>query len=308
MSLNLITSSIPAVQVIRYAHLGLAVSNIHNSVDFLSKIGFQPHYEQGSICVVKNKGGLEFHVFTCDRGIDDNKNILMDYPTNKYPGHTHASFSVPHVLNTKEYFEKNGLVISGERKMNSRLASIFVRDQDRTTFEFENNHNDEVDVDVSSDSIGFPQPIDHIGIRVTNPLDRFQWYAEKLGFIQEVMKYEHNPDLIKNGPPWISRTMSGIDINFIINANESVTENILVADGVVRPGIIYACYTVADIASSAIALQNAGVSVVFDEELSTSKLSMLANTTVRYPEGMSLFLQDDDHNLLRLIQETIDHV
>ena len=29
---------------------------------------------------------MSIHLFKCDKGIEDNKNILMDFPTEKYPG------------------------------------------------------------------------------------------------------------------------------------------------------------------------------------------------------------------------------
>ena len=56
------------------------------------------------------------------------------------------------------------------------------------------------------DMVGNEKPIDHIGIRVTNPVDRLQWYADKLGFVNEIMSYPPNDDPLKNGPPWITRT------------------------------------------------------------------------------------------------------
>lgn len=255
----------PACHVIGYQHLGISVSNMSAAIDFYSKIGFALK-DEGSPAVLQNRGGLELHLFLCDRGIEDDKNILMDFPANKYPGHTHAAFTVPNVPNTQAFLESEGLTISGERKRGDRLYAIFARDLDRTTLEFEKNHGDPEDVVINRDSIGYPQGIDHIGIRVAQPDLRWSWYAEKLGFVYNVGRYEANPDPLKNFPPWIQRTVSGCDINLIINANELVSENILLAGGV-RPGIVYACFTVADIDSAEQRLREQGVIVARERDL-----------------------------------------
>ena len=59
---------------------------------------------------------------TCDRGVEDGINLLMDTPMKKYPGHTHASFSVPNVDRARLYLESCGIAISGERKPPGRLV------------------------------------------------------------------------------------------------------------------------------------------------------------------------------------------
>ena len=59
----------------------------------------------------------------------------------------------------------------------------------------------------------------------------FYRYAEHLGFIYEIKKYEKDPNPLKNFPPWISRTATHVDNNFIINANLSPGYNILSKDG-----------------------------------------------------------------------------
>ena len=124
------------------------------------------------------------------------------------------------------------------------------------------------------------------------------------------------------GPPWITRTESGIDINFIINANvpgipvptidsgtgTGTTANALLASGIIRPGIIYACYTIdSNIDDAYSRLKEAGVYVVKESELLPSKWSFLLQKVVLYTSntntgaGDSLFLEDEDGNLLRLI-------
>ena len=302
-SLPLITAVTPLVKVLRYSHLGVAVSNIRISLDFYEKIGFNlKSAEDVPVVVMQNKGGLELHLFECDKGIDEDRNILMDFPETKYPGHTHASFSVPNVQSARNLLESKDLVISGERKMGGKLLSIFTRDPDRTTYEFEKNDGVPLDVEVTTEMIGYPQNIDHIGIRVSTPEQSWLWYAETLGFVHNAKKYQHNEDLIKNGPPWISRTETHVDINFIINANTQLDHNVLLADGVTRPGIIYAAYEVADVEAATHALQSAGIVVTRDADLHAHpSLSCLARNIITPGTGGSIFLEDSNHNLLRLV-------
>ena len=79
----------------------------------------------------------------------------------------HASFFVPNVAATQSYLLSQSLLISGERKIKDKLYSIFSRDPDRTVLEFERNDGTADDVTIERHMIGYPQKIDHIGIRVT---------------------------------------------------------------------------------------------------------------------------------------------
>lgn len=302
--LPIITSAVPLISVLRYAHLGIAVSNFSRSVEFFSKIGFSVKTNEDSrFVVLRNRGGMELHLFQCDKPLEDDRNILMDYPENKFPGHTHASFSVPNVASTRDLLESQGLLISGERKMGDKLFAIFTRDPDRTTYEFEKNDGIPVEVEVTAEMIGFPQPIDHIGIRVSTPEECWLWYANILGFVFNAKKYVHNEDMLKNGPPWISRTHSNVDINFIVNANEQGAENVLIAGGLTRPGIVYAAFVVDDVCAAEDALRGAGVVVTRDVDLhASSTLGCL--TTKAILQTDSIFFQDPNLNILRLVSNS----
>lgn len=305
----------PLCHVIKYVDLGIAVSNIEVSKSFYETIGFslvnEPKPQSSShVTVMQNKGGLQLHLFACDEGITDDKNLLMDYPTEKYPGHTHASVFVPNVESTRNYFETVGVKITGERKHNENLKSLFSRDPDKTTWEFERNFGESEDVVITPSVIGGIQPIDHIGIRVTNPNEAIKFYSNKLGFIQMVSKYEPNPEPLKNFPPWITRTLSVIDINFIINANMFSSPNILIKDNKVRPGIVYVTYGVKNLDDAYKKLKHeGGVYIVLEKELSTSKFACLQNKILfvsdvdgSNQELGSCFMEDDDHNIIRLVQ------
>jgi catechol 2,3-dioxygenase-like lactoylglutathione lyase family enzyme len=182
------------VTALKYAHLGLAVRNFQQSITYFSKIGF---YESStkvsstSVRVIQNSSGLELHLFLSDKDLfEAEKNILMDYSDRKYSGHTHACFNVPTVEGCRKYLESEGLKVSGERpppevrlKLGLPLMSIFSRDPDYTTFEFETTTGapSQDILDFTMDMIANPQSIDHVGIRVSQPNERMSWYAEKLG-------------------------------------------------------------------------------------------------------------------------------
>jgi catechol 2,3-dioxygenase-like lactoylglutathione lyase family enzyme len=301
-------------KVLSYAHLGLAVTDISKSIEWLSKVGFDKQLPgNDSVKVLQNAEGMEIHLFKSDTGFEPgHKNVLMDFPENKYPGHTHASFMVPSVHAAADYLQSNDIPTSGERIMKGKLLAVFARDPDQTTFEFENNtvlSSQAVVVQESSssqvfsaDCFGNGKPIDHIGIRVTDPVERLQWYAEHLGFVNEIMSYSPNLDPLKNGPPWISRTDSGVDINFIVNANITDPEgNILTSKGKIKPGIVYVAFIVEDVESAAAALCSAGVLVTPDTEPGILGLPSSAVLPVKEGNGSSVFLQDPDKNLIRLV-------
>ncbi|KAJ3061991.1 hypothetical protein HDU99_005367, partial [Rhizoclosmatium hyalinum] len=102
----------PIANVVAYKALGLAVSNVEAATEFYSRFGFDLEKEKSvdNVNVLTHPGGLELHVFKADRAHVDNKNILMDYDENKYPGINHMSYSVPNVTDSTLtwYAEKLG--------------------------------------------------------------------------------------------------------------------------------------------------------------------------------------------------------
>jgi catechol 2,3-dioxygenase-like lactoylglutathione lyase family enzyme len=310
----------PIVTALKYAHLGLAVRNFQQSITYFSKIGFHESstkISSTSVRVIRNMSGLELHLFLSDKDLfEPEKNILMDYNDRKYPGHTHACFNVPTVEGCREYLEREGLRISGERpppeirsKLGLPLMSIFSRDPDYTTFEFETTIGAPLKdvLEFTKDMIANPQNIDHVGIRVSQPNERMAWYAEKLGFDQLVRHYELKENPLDNPTPFIVRNSAGVDINFIPNATES-PENILIDEKhEVFPGILYVAFTVDDAYKAGIALEANGVKIFSDlqvcdsDEACHSYLRLPKKSIYAYPEGKSIFLKDEDSNLIRLI-------
>ena len=323
-ALKRLTEATPIVSVLKYAHIGVAASNLLNSVAFYEKVGLivAENADEGLnavgskfllsslsppplfVSMVNASSTFRVHVFPSDRPLDDDRNLLMDYPETKYPGHTHASFQVPNVAGVRHYMETTmGIPVSGTRGS----MAIFVRDPDRTTLEFERNDgksDDKAPEEFQPETIGNGKCMDHVGIRIRAPYDeKLLWYAEKLGFISLLRVYDANPDPLKNFPPWISSTDTHCEINFIINANmpplDEVDSSILTVGGVSRPGLQYVAFEVADVLASKEALINAGVEAVADEDLDTVKWGRGVKATL--VKGGSFFIRDLDGNLLRIV-------
>lgn len=194
---------------------------------------------------------------------------------------------------------------------------VFVRDPDRTTLEFERNDGgDDAPVVFTSDMIGYKSPLDHVGTRVRAPFDRhLEFYAKNLGFVYLVNKYDANPDPLKNMPPYITRTKNGCDINFIINCNTPIpelgeaTENILFADSLLRPGIIYTTLEIEeDIFVSLDALKSNGVDAILDYDLLSSSSSSWGEfpiSALRIEKIPSILLKDLNGNVFRLVSSKI---
>lgn len=281
----------PAVSCLRYHHLGLAVRSVDASAAYYAKLGFArlpgggageageaAPARGGGIVRLRNASGLELHLVQADADGADSPaeptNVLMDCaPEAKAPGHTHASWTVPSVPGVKAFLASQGIELSGTR---STLA-VFVRDPDRTTLEFERNDGgDDAPAEFAAHMIGNARPLDHVGVRVRPPYPRHaEHYARCLGFNRMVATYEPSADAAANLRPWVTRTEAGVDVNFILNATTAppaggeAAENALLAGGVVRPGILYAAFAVAeaDAADAAARLRAAGGDAALDVDV-----------------------------------------
>ena len=213
----------PLVRTIQYSHLGLGVSDLTASVSFYEKIGFTVvgANTKSAVIRLRNSEGLELHLFKISPA-PEGKNVLMDFPSHKPPGHTHASWKVPSVPGVKHLFSKLQIPLSGTR---SSLA-VFVRDADRTTLEFERNDGKDDFEDPSvfkKEDIGFGKTLDHVGTRISAPYDdHLDFYARTLGFTLLVRHYTPNPEPLKNFAPMVTKSVDGCEINFIPNCNTSI--------------------------------------------------------------------------------------
>lgn len=216
---------------------------------------------------------------------------------------------MPSVPGVKGFLASQDVPLSGLR---STLA-VFVRDPDRSTLEFERNDGgDEPPAAFSAAHIGHSRPLDHVGTRVRAPHQRhLDFYARNLGFNAKVRVYDVNPDPLKNGAPFVTRTSAGVDINWIPNANSTppaageAAENALCsAEGVLKPGILYAAFSMdePDARAALARLRANGVDAVLDCELEGCAWGGFPAAAVKVvPGAPTVLLRDLNGNLVRLV-------
>jgi catechol 2,3-dioxygenase-like lactoylglutathione lyase family enzyme len=261
------------------------------------------------VTVLINQAGLELHFFLADRPAfpESTQNILMDFPQEKYPGHTHVCFSVSSVAGVIAYLRDHGIEITGERppekvreSTGRPLVAVFCRDPDRLTIEFENtgfsarNAGDVANPDTSASGAGAgaaaaydlltdrvrqSQTCDHVGTRTLSVehTRRWAWYAEMFGFDSVELQYELDATPTKNISPWIAANASGAELNYLPNANMTAAgahagerRNVLIDEqGRVLPGILWVGLEVADVSAAAAALAAKGVRTFSDTDVAS---------------------------------------
>jgi catechol 2,3-dioxygenase-like lactoylglutathione lyase family enzyme len=306
-----ITDKEPLAPVLQYHHAALGVSDFAAARAFYAKLGFTPSGtvdEDNNDKILSHPNGMSLHLFSAEPLAEDNRNLLMDFPTKKYNGHTHLSFSVPTVPGVRDFLElQQGVTVTGERVMpGDGLRAIFCRDPDMTTLEFERNMGDmKVVEDFTAALIGDSRPMDHVGTRVSRAEECYIWYAETLGFVNEVMHGVLDPDPVKNWKPFAQRAESGIDINLIVNGNmgdDDTSNHLIKKDGKLLPGILYVAYTVANLPEAIQKLTKAGVQVVREDEM--EKLGLTKDHVYVLAGAPSIFLTDPHGSIFRLVQAT----
>ena len=328
----------PATHVLAHHSLGLGVTSPATSIAWYARLGFEefPAVSEAGAAVrrLRAPGGLLVDLIPVEASAPlpvgaaaalsslrassvatgapppvDPTNVLMDVPSWKPPGHTHASWSVPSVPAAKAFLEGVSIPLSGTR---STLA-VFVRDPDRTTLEFERNDGvDEPSAFTGANAIGFGRPLDHVGVRIRAPYDRhLAWWARMMGFNRLAHMYETSADPQKNFAPIITRTDAHCDVNFIPNATSAppaagkATEAVLWEGGCLRPGILWVGYEIAEAAAAAhAALRAAGADAILDSDLIAGKTwgDFPAAAAVRaLPGGPTVFLRDLNGSIIRLV-------
>jgi lactoylglutathione lyase len=123
--------------------------------------------------------------------------------------------------------------------------------------------------------------INHFGIRVAN-LELARKFYEQLGFVFIAGPIGPEPVAIMEHP-------SGININFILNANAGEIGNILMDNPVKYPGYTHIALTVTDINAVQQTLQNKGIAIT--------------DGPITLPDGaMMLFIRDQDNNVIEFHQ------
>ncbi len=123
--------------------------------------------------------------------------------------------------------------------------------------------------------------INHIGIRVTD-LELARTFYEKLGFVFLVGPIGPEPVAIMEHP-------SGVNINFILNADSGVTDNILMDSSKKYPGYTHMALEITDIESIQQSLEKLGIAIT--------------EGPISLPDQSSmLFIRDQDSNVIEFHQ------
>ena len=119
--------------------------------------------------------------------------------------------------------------------------------------------------------------INHIGIRVSS-LELARKFYEQLGFVFIAGPIGPEPVAIMEHP-------SGVNINFILNADSNVAENILMDTPDRHPGYTHMALEVNDMNSIQIALKKMGIAIT--------------EGPITLPDGsVMLFIRDQDKNVI----------
>ena len=124
--------------------------------------------------------------------------------------------------------------------------------------------------------------INHVGIRVAN-LELSRKFYEQLGFVFIVGPIGPEPVAIMEHP-------SGVNINFILNADSGIKENILMDIQERHPGYTHMALDVTDIGAIETKLKELGIHI-------TEGPITLPNG------GVMLFIRDLDYNVIEFHQD-----
>jgi len=124
--------------------------------------------------------------------------------------------------------------------------------------------------------------VNHIGLRISS-LDASRAFYEKLGFIFLVGPIGPEPVAIMEHP-------SGVNINFILNANSEIDKNILMDIPEKHPGYTHIALDVIDIAA-------------IERNLNALKIN-ITEGPITLPNGaIMLFIRDQDLNVIEFHQK-----
>jgi len=123
--------------------------------------------------------------------------------------------------------------------------------------------------------------INHVGIRVAN-LENARKFYEQLGFVFIAGPIGPEPVAIMEHP-------SGVNINFILNADSGITENILMDIPDKHPGYTHIALNVTNIVVIEKAIKELGIQIT--------------EGPITLPDGgVMLFIRDQDKNVIEFHQ------
>ncbi len=124
--------------------------------------------------------------------------------------------------------------------------------------------------------------INHVGIRVAN-LDRSRAFYEQFGFEFLVGPVGPEPVAIMEHP-------SGVNINFILNADSGVDNNVLMDIKERHPGYTHMALDVSDLAAVETRIREQGIEIT--------------EGPINFPDGGAmLFIRDPDRNVIEFHQD-----
>lgn len=128
--------------------------------------------------------------------------------------------------------------------------------------------------------------INHIGIRVTS-LERARKFYKQFGF--EFLEGPIGPE-----PVAIMKHPSGVNINFILNADSGISNNVLMDIPERHPGYTHMALDVTDIGAVQATIENLGIEIT--------------EGPVTLPNGdVMLFIRDPDRNVIEFHQDAPGH-
>jgi len=128
--------------------------------------------------------------------------------------------------------------------------------------------------------------INHVGIRVTN-LEQAREFYEDLGFVFLAGPMGPEPVAIMEHP-------SGVNINFILNADSGITDNILMDVPERHPGYTHMALDVTDIEAVLAAIEKLGIKIT--------------EGPITLPDGgVMFFIRDQDRNVIEFHQRPPNH-
>lgn len=124
------------LDIARFDHIGIRISDREKSVAFYEMLGFEQiadgGYENGHPLVMLHPSGININLLgpaTANQG----KNVLMDI-SDKSPGITHLALKVKDADATEAFVTDQGIGITGRRTFRG-TKTIFIRDPDRNVLE-----------------------------------------------------------------------------------------------------------------------------------------------------------------------------
>ncbi|MCU7948297.1 MAG: VOC family protein [Candidatus Thiodiazotropha sp. (ex Cardiolucina cf. quadrata)] len=123
--------------------------------------------------------------------------------------------------------------------------------------------------------------INHVGIRVTN-LEQARTFYEQLGFIFIAGPMGPEPVAIMEHP-------SGVNINFILNADNGISDNILMDRPERHPGYTHIALDVTNIKA-------------IEERLNQLNIKITEGPITLPGGGVMLFIRDQDMNVIEFHQ------